>query len=190
MVNNKKRTSQWNTQTTRTMILCSLFGIFGAHKFYTGHKKTGICFILLDLTIVGLVITAIWSFINLVQLTIKKDNTEKEFIIGLILLLIHGISSFSTYKKTENIFVDKNIIKIQKSNEPLEVQKSKLQEQISELKNELTKLKTEEKNLPDNCINTENEVNCINDKVHLSKKIDNLTIIIDEKEQKLWSTEW
>lgn len=85
--------NSWNTKKTRTMLLCAFLGIFGIHKFYQGKKGQGILFILLDLTVIGVFITAIWTFINLIQLTIDEENTDKEFAIGIILIILGSIGS-------------------------------------------------------------------------------------------------
>ncbi len=110
---NKKVNNSWNTEKTRTMILCSLLGIFGVHKFYQGKTAQGVIFILLDITIIGILITAIWAFINLIQLTINKKNTDKEFIVGIVLLLLNSVFSCITIKNTEY----NNEIKLQQAKE-------------------------------------------------------------------------
>jgi TM2 domain-containing membrane protein YozV len=38
---------------------------FGAHRFYLGRTGTGIVFVVLSITIVGLVVTGIWAFVDL-----------------------------------------------------------------------------------------------------------------------------
>ena len=68
---NKKVNNSWNTEKTRTMILCSLLGIFGVHKFYQGKTAQGVIFILLDITIIGILITAIWAFINITTISTR-----------------------------------------------------------------------------------------------------------------------
>ncbi len=98
--------NSWNTKKTRTMLLCALLGIFGIHKFYQGKKGQGIMFILLDLTVIGFLITAIWSFINLIQLTINEENTDKEFAIGIILIIL-GIGGSIGSTRFINININK-----------------------------------------------------------------------------------
>lgn len=114
---NKKVNNSWNTEKTRTMILCSLLGIFGVHKFYQGKTAQGVIFILLDITIIGILITAIWAFINLIQLTINKKNTDKEFIVGIVLLLLNFIYSYTTIKNTEYNIYNVDEIKLQQAKE-------------------------------------------------------------------------
>ena len=83
-----KNDCNWfDTENARLIILCALFGFVGAHKFAAGKKGQGWCFILLDLTIVGIVISAIWAFFNLLFLTIKKDNKPGNMILGSVFLL-------------------------------------------------------------------------------------------------------
>ena len=99
--------NSWNTKKTRTMLLCALLGIFGIHKFYQGKKGQGIMFILLDLTVIGFLITAIWSFINLIQLTINEENTDKEFAIGIILIILGIGGSIGGSTRFINININK-----------------------------------------------------------------------------------
>ena len=93
------------------MLLCALLGIFGIHKFYQGKKGQGILFILLDLTVIGVFITAIWTFINLIQLTIDEENTDKEFAIGIILIILGSIGSIGSTR-----FINININKEKQHN--------------------------------------------------------------------------
>ena len=99
--------NSWNTKKTRTMFLCALLGTFGIHKFYQGKKGQGILFILLDLTVIGFLITAIWSFINLIQLTINEENTDKEFAIGIILIILGIGGSIGGSTRFINININK-----------------------------------------------------------------------------------
>jgi TM2 domain-containing membrane protein YozV len=46
-------------------VLLIFLGIFGAHRFYLGKIGSGIVMLLLSLTVVGLIVTFIWSFIDL-----------------------------------------------------------------------------------------------------------------------------
>ena len=83
----KNDCSWFDTENARLIILCALFGFVGAHKFAMGKKGQGWCFILLDLTIVGILISAIWAFIDLLFLTIKKDNKPGNMIFGAFFLM-------------------------------------------------------------------------------------------------------
>ena len=42
-----------------------VIGTFGGHRFYLGHKKSGIAMLVISLTFYGLIITAIWSLVDL-----------------------------------------------------------------------------------------------------------------------------
>ncbi len=43
----------------------NLLGLLGAHRFYLGCKGSAIIMLILSLTVVGLIITAIWLVIDL-----------------------------------------------------------------------------------------------------------------------------
>ena len=48
-----------------TAYLLGIFlGIFGAHRFYLGHKGSAITMLVLSLTIIGLIITLPWHVID------------------------------------------------------------------------------------------------------------------------------
>lgn len=46
-------------------ILLIFLGVLGAHRFYLGRTGSGIAMLLISLTIIGLIATAIWAFIDL-----------------------------------------------------------------------------------------------------------------------------
>ncbi len=81
------------TERSKVIIINSLAGWLGACKFYEGKRKQGYLYILLDLTIVGALFTIIASLIYSIQLLIKKDNSSKEFLIAVIMLIYASISA-------------------------------------------------------------------------------------------------
>lgn len=46
--------------------LCIGLGVFGAHRFYLGERRTGIAMLVLGLTVAGLAVTLPWAVIDLV----------------------------------------------------------------------------------------------------------------------------
>jgi len=52
------------------LLLAYFFGIFGADKFYLGMNFLGLTMLILTLTIVGLIITVPWSFVNIISLLV------------------------------------------------------------------------------------------------------------------------
>ena len=50
---------------TPALLLCFFMGPLGAHRFYLGRKGSAIAQLLLSLTVVGLVVTLPWAFIDL-----------------------------------------------------------------------------------------------------------------------------
>lgn len=83
----KNDCSWFDTENARLIILCALFGFVGAHKFAQGKNGQGLLFIILDLTIVGIIVSAVWAFLDLLFLTIKKDNKPGNMIFGSFFLL-------------------------------------------------------------------------------------------------------
>lgn len=57
-------------------ILWWFFGIFGGHRFYLGKTGSAIAMLLISLTIVGLIITVIWSIIDafLIPGMVRESN--------------------------------------------------------------------------------------------------------------------
>lgn len=45
--------------------LCIFLGAFGIYRFYLGEKGTGFVMLILGLTIIGLIISGLWAFIDL-----------------------------------------------------------------------------------------------------------------------------
>lgn len=72
----------FDNENLKLILICFLFGVFGVHKFMQGKKGQGICFILLDLTIFGILISFIWAFCNLISLTFKSGNKVGNMIVG------------------------------------------------------------------------------------------------------------
>ena len=82
VANQTKQNVYFDNENLKLILICFLFGIFGVHKFMQGKKGQGICFILLDLTIIGLLISFVWAFFNLFSLTFKSGNKAGNMIIG------------------------------------------------------------------------------------------------------------
>ncbi|MCQ2574589.1 MAG: hypothetical protein MJ156_00600 [Alphaproteobacteria bacterium] len=116
MVKKNKSTNMFDADNLRLILLCAIFGIFGVHKFAQHKIGQGIAFILLDLTVIGFVITCIWSLVNLIQFTTKNTNPSGNIICGFILIFVNifamsniGISEYDLLNK-RNVFSDKNTI--------------------------------------------------------------------------------
>lgn len=46
------------------LILCTLFGLFGAHRFYAGKPGSAIAQLLLTISMIGILISSVWVFID------------------------------------------------------------------------------------------------------------------------------
>lgn len=58
-------------------LLCIFAGVLGAHRFYLGRKGSAIAMLILSITIIGLVITALWALIDLFLIpSMIKDKVD------------------------------------------------------------------------------------------------------------------
>ena len=53
-------------------IVCWFFGIFGVHRFMVGKIGTGILMLLLTVTVIGSIISFIWSIIDFILILMGK----------------------------------------------------------------------------------------------------------------------
>jgi TM2 domain-containing membrane protein YozV len=58
-------------------LLCTFLGHFGAHRFYAGKIGTAITMLILTLTLVGIVVSSIWAFIDWI-LVLTGNFRDKE----------------------------------------------------------------------------------------------------------------
>lgn len=61
----EQRITNEKPSTAVAYILCIFFGAFGIHRFYLGEKGTGIVMLVLGITIIGLIVSGLWAFIDL-----------------------------------------------------------------------------------------------------------------------------
>ena len=114
--------NKFNTERTRTMLLCAIAGFLGAHEFYQKKYFKGTLFIFfgtlglfgasmhqLSFLIFCLPIVFIASFISQIRLIINKKNTDFEFCLGILFLLLQfGSLSFSpvVYDTSETVTIE------------------------------------------------------------------------------------
>ena len=55
-------------------LLAFLVGPLGIHRFYLGRKGSGLAMLLISLTLVGLVVTGVWSFVDFVRYLVMDDR--------------------------------------------------------------------------------------------------------------------
>ena len=86
-----ENSSSWfDSKNARYIVLCATLGIFGAHKFAQHKYFQGIFYILLDLTVFGIILTVILSWLDLIFLTAKSDNRPGNMILGSIFILFES----------------------------------------------------------------------------------------------------
>jgi len=54
-------------------LLAFFFGVFGIHRFYLGRNGSGVLMLVLSATIVGLLITGLWAFVDMIRYLIMSD---------------------------------------------------------------------------------------------------------------------
>lgn len=58
--------NQGNKSWLVTLLLCIFLGGFGIHRFYTNKIGSGVCQLIMSLTVVLVPITALWVLIDLI----------------------------------------------------------------------------------------------------------------------------
>jgi TM2 domain-containing membrane protein YozV len=61
----EQRISNEKPSTGTAYLLCLFLGAIGIHRLYLGERGTGIIMLILGITIIGLLITGPWAFIDL-----------------------------------------------------------------------------------------------------------------------------
>ena len=55
-------------------LLAFFFGFLGIHRFYLGRNGTGVLMIVLSITVIGLLVTCLWAFIDTIRYLIMSDD--------------------------------------------------------------------------------------------------------------------
>lgn len=56
------------------LLLAFFLGPFGIHNFYLGYTTKGIIQLVISLTVVGLIVTGIWAFIDFIMLIMRSGS--------------------------------------------------------------------------------------------------------------------
>ena len=55
-------------------VLAFLFGPLGIHRFYTGRTGSGIVMLVMSITVVGLILTWPWAFVDMIRYLVMSDD--------------------------------------------------------------------------------------------------------------------
>ncbi len=72
--------SKTSKKSRTAALLFSLFlGAFGAHRFYAGKTGSAIAMLILTITIIGAIVSSIWTFIDFIMIIAGsfKDSEGK-----------------------------------------------------------------------------------------------------------------
>lgn len=61
------------------LVLCWFLGIVGAHRYYAGKTGSAITMTILTITIIGILITSIWTLVDLIVGFCNISTPEKIF---------------------------------------------------------------------------------------------------------------
>ncbi|MBC9031624.1 TM2 domain-containing protein [Sphingomonas sp. JC676] len=54
-------------------LLAFFFGVLGIHRFYLGRNGTAVVMLVISATIVGLLVTSVWAFVDMIRYLIMSD---------------------------------------------------------------------------------------------------------------------
>lgn len=65
-------------------LLCIFLGDLGIHRFYLGRKGSAIAQLILTITIIGLVVSAVWKIVDLFLIPgiVRENNDQLEKVIS------------------------------------------------------------------------------------------------------------
>ncbi len=55
-------------------VIAFLFGVLGIHRFYLGRNGSGIAMLVMTCTVIGLLITGPWAFVDMIRYLIMSDE--------------------------------------------------------------------------------------------------------------------
>lgn len=55
-------------------ILAFFLGVLGIHRFYLGRNGSAVVMLILSVTVVGLLVTGVWAFVDMIRYLIMSDD--------------------------------------------------------------------------------------------------------------------
>jgi len=55
-------------------VIAFLFGVLGIHRFYLGRTGSGIAMLVMTCTVIGMLITGPWAFVDMIRYLIMSDE--------------------------------------------------------------------------------------------------------------------
>lgn len=55
-------------------VIAFLFGVLGIHRFYLGRTGSGIAMLVMTCTVVGMLVTGPWAFVDMIRYLIMSDE--------------------------------------------------------------------------------------------------------------------
>lgn len=55
-------------------VIAFLFGVLGIHRFYLGRTGSGIAMLVMTCTVIGLLVTGPWAFVDMIRYLIMSDE--------------------------------------------------------------------------------------------------------------------
>ena len=70
-----------NKKRLVALLLAFFLGTLGVHRFYVGKKGSGIAMVLLTISIIGILVSSIWAFVDFLMIATGSFTDSENKII-------------------------------------------------------------------------------------------------------------